>query len=323
MITTLSVTFIAIVKLFLISLGGYLLVRFRIFSRNATGDLAKLILYLPVPALLFVKMFQSFTPALIGELIIIPLGAVFMLILAWGVAALGCFLLAIPGEKRSLFTALMMFGNTGYIPIPLVMSILPEEQASLAVVYISLFLLIFSPLFWVFGIHMVAKGSQVESAPRKLISPPFVGILAGVLCSLIPPVRDFLHTHGNVIMESCRLLGETTVPLAMILIGAVIATLTFQNTKDWRIIGGLILLKMILFPFLVIGVLYLIPLPNLIRMVLAIEGMVPPATNLVIMAKSYGKDADLISLSLFTTYLFSLITIPCFILLASLLFPVF
>jgi hypothetical protein len=323
MMTTLSVTFLAVFKLFLISLGGYLLIRFRVFSRNSVGDLAKLILYLPLPALLFVNMFHSFSPALIRELIVIPLGAIFMLILAWAVAAIGSFLLAIPRENRSLFTAMMMFGNTGYMPIPLVMSILPEDQAARAVVYISLFLSIFSPLFWIFGIHLVKKGNQVESASGKLISPPFVGILAGVLCSLIYPVRNFLQIHGNVIMESCRLLGEATVPLAMILIGAVIATLNPQNTKDWKIVGSLILLKMILFPLLVIGVLHLIPLPNLVRLVLAIEGMVPPATNLVIMAKSYGKGADLISFSLFTTYLFSLITIPCFILLVNLLFPVF
>lgn len=322
MITTLSVTFLAVVKLFLISLGGYLLIRFRIFSRNAIGDLAKLILYLHVPALLFVKMFQSFSPALFRELIIIPLGAVCILILAWLVAAIGAFLLAIPGENRSVFTAMMMFGNTGYIPIPLVMSILPEDQAARAVVYISMFLLIFSPLFWTFGIYLVAKGNPRESALKKLISPPFAGILVGVLCSLIFPVRNFLQNHGSVIIESCRLLGEATVPLAMILIGAVIATLAPQNMKHWKIMGGLILLKMILCPFLVIGILYFIPLPNLIRLVLAIEAMVPPATNLVIMAKTYGKDADLISSSLFTTYLFSLISLPCFILLASQLFPI-
>jgi predicted permease len=323
MITSLSVTFLAIVKLFLISSGGYLLIRCRIFSRNAIGDLAKLILYLPVPALLFVKMFHSFSPALIRELMVIPLGAVFMLILAWFMAVLACFLLAIPREDRSLFTAMMMFGNTGYIPIPLVMSIFPEEQASRSVVYISLFLLLFSPLFWFFGLHMVSRGSGEASGRGRLISPPLVGILAGVICSLIFPIRNFLQNHGSVLLESCRIVGETTVPLAMILIGSVIATLAPRNTNDWKIVLGLILVKMILFPFLVIGILYLLPLPNLVRMVLAIEGMVPPATNLVIMAKSYGKGADLISLSLFTTYMFSLITLPCYILLASRLFPVF
>ena len=92
MTTPLSVTFLAVVKLFLISLGGYLLIRFHLFSRNAIGDLARLILYLHVPALLFVKMFQSFSPSLIKEFMVIPLGAVCILILALALAAIGIFL---------------------------------------------------------------------------------------------------------------------------------------------------------------------------------------------------------------------------------------
>jgi len=318
---TVSVTFLAVIKLFLISLGGYLLVRLKVFSKDGVNELAKMVLYLTVPTLLFTKVFASFTPSLLLKLGVIPLGTLALVILAGALGFLGLWLLPISEKDRGPFLAMMIFGNTGYIPIPLVMSILPEEQASQAVFYISLFLLAFSPLLWTLGVYLIGHRKTEKMPLSRFVSPPVVGILLGILCASIPPLRFFLRHQGAFLVESCNMLGTATVPLAMILIGGAIASLEPGRIFNWPVMGGLIALRMLLFPALVIFLLSLVPLPAMIRFIIALEAMVPPATNLIIIAKTYDSPGDLLSLSLFVTYLLSIITIPLFLLVTTNLFP--
>jgi len=319
---TLGVTFLAIVKLFLVSLGGYLVVRLRIFSKGAVKDLARLILYVNVPCLLFVKMFHSFKPSLLRELAVIPLSAFLMTALAGVLALVGMKLFRIASETRNIFSCMVLFGNSGYIPIPLVMSVLPENQASQGVVYISLFLLVFSPLLWTVGVYLMGRDARVKLPMKKLFSPPMAGILCGLLAAAIPPVKTLLTHHAKVIIKSADLIGEATVPLAMILIGAVMATLDVKARFRWNFLIGVFFLKMVALPVITLGILYVLPLPNLVRFIIALEAMVPPATNLVVIAKTYNKSAELVSLSLFVTYLISMITVPLLLFLTTLLFPI-
>ncbi len=316
-----STTVLAIIKLFLIGLGGYLLVRTGVFSHRAINDLARLILYLAVPALVFFTMFKSFNPSLIKAAATIPLSAILLTALAGGIAIAGSALFSLSGEQRNVFFALMLFGNSGYLPIPLVMSILPEAQADQAIVYISLFLVVVSPLMWSYGVYLIGKTAGTDMPLNRLVSPPMVGIVLGVICSVLPPLRQFFSGPGNFFVESCELLGKATVPLAMILLGAILATLRYHRGANWSIIGAILGLKMLLLPVVVITLLYFIPLPNMVRLVIAIQAMTPPATNLVVIARTYGRSADLVSLTLLVTYLFALLTFPFFILITTHLFP--
>jgi len=322
MIIAFTTTVSAILKLFLISLGGYGIVRFGIFKKESINDLARLILYLLVPSLLFVKMFGRFNVQLLRELAVIPVASLLLTMLAGFLALGGGLFLRIPAEKRNVFFASVLFGNSGYIPIPLVLALFPGEKGDLAVLYISLFLLVFSPMLWTLGVYLVGRNPHVRMPLRSLLSPPFVGILLGVCFSLIPPLRHFLEGPGSFLVELGEILGDATVPMAMVLIGAVIAGLEIKPGPKWKIIAGISFLKLFLLPALVILILYFLPLPNLVRFVIALEAAVPPATNLVVIARTYQRPADLISLTLFVTYLTALVTIPLFILLSSRLFPV-
>ena len=353
---TLSTTCLAVVKLFLISLGGCLLVRLGLFSREAVTDLARLILYLPLPALVFITIFRRFNPTLILEAAVIPLSAILLTVLAGGLAWVGAFLSHVPPEHRSTYFAVLLFGNSGYIPIPLVMSILPEEKGEEAVALISLFILLFTPMLWSIGVYLVAhrkspgistkEGSKQSLYLRKMISPPLIGIVSGILCAVISPVKEFLHSGGKFLVESLSLLGQATVPLVMILLGTIMATISVSRSGEskgvsrekedpkegagicfsgrllFKFSGGVLFLRMLLLPAIVIPVLVLLPLPNMIKWIIAIESMVPPATNLVVIARNYGRPAELISLTILITYLCSLVTLPLLIHIITRLFPV-
>ena len=318
---TLATTLFAVIKIFLISLGGYIIVKKGLVSRDSVTDLARLVLYLPLPALAFVSMFDRFEASRLIEAAAVPLSCIILFGIAGLIGLAGAFLLGIEKENRSAFYAMSIFGNSGYIPIPLVMGILPEQKAEEAVVLIFLFIMAFSPFLWSVGVFLVAKKPDVKFPVRRMISPPLVGILGGLSCAFIMPVRDFLENGGSFLLESLRLLSKATVPMVMVILGGILAGMKVKRGLNKKFIAGVFTVRMLILPGVVIPILYFLPLPNMVKFVIAIESMVPSATNLVVIARTYHRPADLISMTIFTTYLLALITFPIIIFIVTRLFP--
>jgi predicted permease len=54
---------------------------------------------------------------------------------------------------------------------------------------------------------------------------------------------------------------------------------------------------------------------------IALQSMVPPATNIIVIAKIYDRPVELISITMLVTYLISLVTIPLFLHITTLFIP--
>jgi len=318
---TFTTTIFAVLKLFLISLGGYIIVRGKIISEESLADFSRVILYLPLPALVFVTMIDRFNLHLFRESISIPLGMIIMTALAWFLAfAVGRFF---PTQKDDnfLLTAMVMFGNSWYIPIPLVISILPKAKAEEAIVLISLVILVMSPALWSLGVYLVAHRPGIRIPMSQLITPPIVGITLGAICALTPFAKGFLHNQGRFLLDSLTMIGNATVPMVMILLGGVMGAIKVSGGLKWQFVLRVTALKLFILPAIVIPVLYFLPLPNMIKFMIALQSMVPPATNIIVIAKIYDRPVELISITLLVTYLISLITIPLFLHITTLFIP--
>ncbi|HOE64066.1 MAG TPA: AEC family transporter [Candidatus Sumerlaeota bacterium] len=319
---TFSVTIFAVIKLFLISLGGFILVKAKVFKQESISDLSRLILYLPLPALVFLTMLDRFSLKLLCDCISMPLAAMIMTALAAALALAGARLMSVPKENRTLFYAMIMFGNSWYLPIPLVMSILPEPMAKDAIMLISLVILVISPVMWTLGVFLIAHKPGLRIPFKSLITPPVIGIVLGGIFSLIPPIKQFFFTDGRFIYDSIKLLADSTAPLVMILLGAVMGALEIKKSMKWSFIIPLAIIKLFILPAIVIPITYFLPIPNMVKFMIALQAMVPPATNLIVIIKIYNRPADLISISMLVTYLIALITIPLFLYITTSFIPI-
>ena len=321
---SLLVTVLTVIKLFLISLCGFLLVRLKLVSRHGLDDISNLILYVSMPALVFFNMIEHLNLNLMREFAVIPIGAVALTALACLVAFLGALISSPAPERRYLYYTMIMFGNAAYLPIPLVMTILPQPLAGEAVILIFLFVLIHTPLLWSLGLYFVVHEKGLKIPLRRLVSPPLIAIMAGALCALIPSVRGFLKDGGRFLLDGTRMVGDITVPLVMMLLGGIIGTLEFEAKTLHPALGFIIrvfIMRMLVLPAAAIVLLVLIPLPPLARFVLALEAMSPPATNIVVMARTYRRPTEFISLAQLVTYLMAIITLPVFIYIVTRVLP--
>ena len=318
---TFTTTIFAVLKLFLISLGGYIIVRRKVISEESLGDFSRIILYLTLPALVFVTMIDRFNLPLFRESIAIPIGVLIMTALAWLLACASGRIFSAPKDDHFLLTAMVMFGNSWYLPIPLVMSILPKAKAEEAIVLISLVILVVSPALWSLGVYLVAHRPGIRIPLSQLITPPIVGIILGGVCALTPSAKGFLQTRGKFLLDSLSMIANATVPMVMILLGGVMGAIKVRGSLKWPFILRVAVLKLFILPAIVIPTLYFLPVPNMIKFMIALQSMVPPATNIIVIAKIYDRPVELISITMLVTYLISLVTIPLFLHITTLFIP--
>jgi predicted permease len=279
---------------------GYASFVVKILDIHATRRLSGFLINVTIPALIIASLQVPFSPArLVGaETLLIATGVlyIFSFIVAWLVSRT----LAGNASQRGVFQFAIVFGNVGFMGFPVVQALYGID----ALFYVAIFNLFFNILVFSVGIAMMTEGQHAGFDPWLLVNP---GIAASVV--------GFLLFLGSVeipspFIDAIDLLGGVTTPLAMIIVGALLATFPVREMAgNWRI-GIASAVRLLLIPA-VFWLLFspLIADPEILGVLLTLAAM-PAAANTVIFAEQYGSDARLASQIVFVSTLGSLVTIP-------------
>lgn len=304
---------LAVLKVAVIALIGYALARCGILHSSALADISGLVIKVTVPCLIFANAASGrtgLTPAsslaaMAAAPVLLGLGYVSGL-------ALSKLTRVQPGHLRAVLGA-STFQNASYLPITVATSVLPPLAAAFplgratapgaieanGLVAISLFIVLYSPIFWGIGLWWI-MGSQAGSqqGPRawlpRLFPPPVWGVLSGYLVGLTPlhqgltPPQAPLHFLFQAISD----IGSLTIPLANLILGGMLAEALAVRVAQARDALCMITAKLFLTPGLTLILLWLCrawwsknPALALAAFIILLEAASPPATNLAVMSK--------------------------------------
>lgn len=145
---------------FIMLLIGYICVRLRLYGMTALNGMCSLLLNVLIPVLVFSNAVAGTDRAeLFANWGIILLTAIMyaLLILVFWVVA---HLLRLKGGRNRIFQASMIFGNAGFIGIPLVMSLFPKNGA----IYVALMSMVDQGLLWTYGTWLCEPSSKRQTA---------------------------------------------------------------------------------------------------------------------------------------------------------------
>ena len=251
---------------------GVILIRTKVLTRENLEIISKVVIKLSLPVMIFINTVNGVDrQSFFSSLSILGIAAVmYVCLLILGTLSGKVFHLH--GEHLQLYRAMTVFGNVGFMGIPIVVSIYPEK----GMLYMAVFTIIDQLMLWTLGVKLTS--SEKESGtfnPKKLINPVTVAII-----------------------------------LAMIYLGGVFAcidVLSFVKKPDYY---GITLIKMIEFPVLFYILLRLVPIPADIRMTMALTSAMPVMSSVVMMANASGSDEDYAMGGIVVTTLCSVLTLP-------------
>jgi predicted permease len=231
------------------------------------------------------------------------------------IAALG-FLVAAPfvrlvgkAKERRQFLSLVVFQNSGYLPLALVAALLSGEEAAVMFIYIFLYLVGFNLLIWSVVPYFLTYHKESRFEFAKLFSPPVLATLFGLVLVYLG-VQRFIP---QFIFRPLKMIGDCTLPLALFVVGASLAEVKFKQGVNKKAIFWVILAKLMIMPAIILLFLSKVKIPYLLGLFLLIQAAMPSATSLSIIIRQSKEEDYLINSSIFIGHIISIFSIPLFL----------
>lgn len=299
---------------------GYLMTRRGWISSGTLSDLTRVLIDLVLPCTFILAMARAFTPEFFGSGAVLAAVSAGWVIAAWlfGTVWFRLFSSGHPTMDRSV-TAMMMVSNSLYLPLPVMLAVTPEALHDRAVVYISMVAVPSIIANWTVGVALLSgTGPSARERLKLLLNAPILSLFVGILISFIPGVREAARGEPGAFVPARALfsvmeyLGRILSPLAMIILGGMIASGRNAGRVRLRFSVPLIAVRLVLIP----GAVYLLVtrintgLSPIALTALLLAAAAPPATNHALIARRYNGEWELVSKLQMVVHAAALLTLP-------------
>lgn len=302
-------------SLFLLIFLGALTRRRGLMDARFTRQLATMLTSVFYPALIFSSIVREFTW---GELLghwALPAGSALIMVLG-ALMGLAVTRLTRWTDARQRRTFRFQCTMNNYSFLPMLLALLFWDQRGLALVVYST--LGAEVVIWTLGVYTLSGDSLGWRSLRHLLNMPLLALAAaaGALALLAAAQTLGLTSRtgipgavGGMLVETLRILGAATIPVATLIAGSRMAGLhpSHYVTKPAL---GIVVMRLAVIPAAVVGVLHLLPFPDLVRQVLLIVAIMPCAITSVTLCEVFDGDSDFAAATVLVTHIAALLTIP-------------
>jgi len=289
-----------VMTLFLLIIAGFFAAKKGILDDRGLRGLNTLVLNFAQPALILHKMQMPTTPQLIIEL-----AWVFVLTcLTIGVAGVIAFRLFAreTAQRRAVLTNLSMVSNCGFMGYPVITATMGED----ALIYAVMFVTAFNLMSWTLGAYFF--GGRKAMQPQKLLMNPTIwAVIGGLLLFLTG------WTLPSFVNSALNMMGSTTTPVAMFVIGARLISLRREHLKDVKLLL-VCALRLVIFPAMIL-LLRLTPLPEMVVSSVYLCTAMPCAALTAMQAERYDCEKELASRGVALSTALSMATVPLMLML--------
>ena len=303
-----AIVFQQMVIIFILTGIGMILFRRGMLSEVGSKQISGLIINVTNPALLICSALEDGPKASLAELgiALVSYAVIFAVLIAVGF--LIPHLLRIPKNSHYVYQMLSIFGNVGFIGIPLASAVLGSES----LIYVSIFNLLFNLLIYTFGVSVLEK-TAASQTDRKTPSQGRLQKLvnAGTISAAATIIFYLGNFHVPVIVSSTlTYAGRATTFLSMLVLGVSVAQMAPKEIFSHPKLYAFALLRQILVPVGCILLMRGFVDNKLILNTMLLMVAVPAANMPLMLAKQMDMDTDAISQGIILTTVLSLVTVP-------------
>lgn len=207
------------------------------------------------------------------------------------------------GEKVKIIKYSVALLNGGFMGFPLAYQIYGSE----GMFYATMFHTPNIVFMWTYGVSLLLGKKKIKNRYKfMLLNPGMIGVYIGLVLYFS---QLQLPLFASNLLD---LLTNATTVLSMIIIGSKIATIGVKDSFVDKEVYFTTFFRLIASPLLMILILKFLYLDIMIEQIYVIYASLPVAVLMPILAQKYGGDTVFGSKIVVITHLISLITIPIF-----------
>jgi predicted permease len=303
----------SLITLVVCLLFGYIGRKVRIINDEADSTISILLVNIALPSLVLTSMLHNpFSFELLQNSLIVLAVMTVIFLAGYFLGVVFSKIMRISCGKKYIWQFSLAFPNVIYLGFPITQAVFGQE----ALIYTSMAAVVFNILVFTLGLQLIrASGDakeQTENGCSKtkvrlkqvLLTPPLVAVYIGFLFFLTgfrPPLP---------ILDGIGMIGNMTTPLAMLVVGSVLAKVRLFSLFTDLKVYPFVFLRLLAIPLLAfLALCSFIDEPIMLGTIVTMAAM-PTAAITVIFAKKYKGDVDGAIKMVTLTNIFSLASIP-------------
>lgn len=288
----------SVLTLLLMMAVGYFLAKRGMLTKPALSQLSTLLLYIVCPAIMIDTLLAQERNAGTVRALLIAAGVLVGTYLLNMVLIQMCFRRSDP-DHRGVLRFASIYGNCGFMGIPLIQATLGEPGMVAAVVSLA----VFNISIWTHGAVLIG-GRERASVKKALLNPGTIGFLIALALFALD-----LRLPGPV-ADAVGFLGDLNTPLAMVVIGGQMAAVDLKSLfQDGRMYVASII-KLLILPLISLLVLLPFGLDPVVVIAVTILAGCPTAGATSLLCQTMGRDASLSARLVTLSTVFSIATLP-------------
>jgi len=309
--------FIIVLESVLVLLGigviGFWIARRNIIPENVLGFLSTLALDIALPCTVFASIMVNFSPSEFPNWWQLPLWWLIFTAIALVVTLITGYVSN--RNTRAEFNIGLFYQNGIFFPLIILSGIFGTNTPYIAQLFIFI---MFHPTLFFSTYHLFFKKARGAVRWSRLTNPVLIATLIAVVIQLVD-VKDYLP---EFIISIFDILGAMALPLVMIILGGSLY-LDFKQKGNfyYKEIFKFIIIKNIIFPLVFLAILIPLKPSYNIALLFILQSAVPPITGIPIVTERVNGDKSITTQFVFSSFVFSMISIPAIFHLFSQFFP--
>jgi len=288
----------SVLTLLLMIVVGFILGKMKVLGGQTLTQMSNVLLCVVAPALM-IGTFQGEARDVDAVRGLLVSAAVLLAVYVLQGLLMTVFFRRAPEESRGVSRFASIYGNVGFMGVPLIMSVLGAPGMAATVISLA----IFNIGIWTHGAWLIGGKSQM-SLKKVFLNPGVVGIVIALI------LYGFGINLPGPVSSAVDYIGSLNTPLAMVIIGAQMSAVDIPSLfRDTRLYG-VTAIKLLLIPAAVMLVLLPFNIDPVIYIAVVILAGCPVAGATSLMCQIAGRDTSYgAKLVTFSTIL-SVITLP-------------
>ena len=294
--------------LFLLIFVGFAGVKAKIIQPESRKVFSSFLVSVVMPMVILNSYMSEFDPDVLSNLIWSFIFSTIVMVLGFIIT----FLLTMKSKSKNIAILRFgsMFSNSVYMGFPLIQAMFGTE----GMLYTSAFVTMFNVFVWTIG-YVVVSGKPFgkEVVKNVVTNPVLIAIGVGLVIYLgrIP--------IPEIVKQPISLIANMNTSLSMIIIGMVIASSNMKKIITNKEVWILLLRRLIIIPALCFALFYVFGISGMVANVVLILQACPTAAITSVFAIQFHHDENLAAGAVVLTTLCSIVTLPIFAILLTML----
>lgn len=297
---------IQMVALFLLVIAGYVSRKCGLMGQDFDRKLSNFVIQVTAPCLVIASTMGDVMPDRSHILPLLGVGAATYAVLIALAYVLPRFM-PVKETDRGMYSFMLTFANVGFIGYPIVASIFGHS----AVFYACILNAPNTLTIFVWGVMFVTGDKAGKFNPKLLLSPAMIATYISIV------IVAFGWRAPEFIAQPFTLLGNMTVPAALLVIGSSIGGMPVRQMAGSVGIYVMCVFRLLLLP---VGLFYLFRLFGVDPQIDAINAVLigmPVASFGTMFCMKYNKDTTVMTQGTFLSTVLSVVSIPLLSLIIS------